>query len=400
MLMRSRPAGTWLLFCFAATLCAALSHARADQVELTNGDTLRGIVVDRNADGLVLDHPVLGHIVIPAENVRSVLITPRQGEETPPPPVTRTTSSTVVQRPETTPPAPDATSPPETTQEGVAVETVTVTPAPPAPPVSGPVASPLILPSEDDGHDGGHDMLDPLLMEAGFFAGPLPWPLEYLRLKGYRSQIELGFNGTQGVSETTAARMAFLTGRETTKTRSKFGAIYNLSISNNETTRNDLNIQNQENWLMPGSPWYWYLEGIYDYNEFADWEHRIAGSTGPGYQLIKTRTFDLRLRGGLGASKEFGSENDNVVPEGLLGAEVIWKLSSRQRITANTAFYPDLTDPVLHNRSVSTAEWNYLLDRERRLSLKMGVRAEYQSITTDDSPNTDLRYFGALVFGF
>lgn len=355
---------------------------RADQVQLNNGDILRGTVVDRDAQGLILDHAVLGHLTIPAADVRSVLITPRQ--ETPTaPPVTRTTTTSVIQRAESSAPVQPATTGDPTT----------------APAADGPARSPLIPPAAQDPQYTRYNPLDPLLMESGLFTGPLPWPLSYLRREGYRTQIEFGFNGSEGQSETSALRAAFVTNRENVETRSHFDAIYNRATSGNDTTRNELNVRDQEDWLMPESLWYWFLQGTYDYNEFADWDHRISGATGPGYHLIRTATFDLRVRAGLGGSKEFGSDDENLIPEGLLGGEFIWKLSPRQKLAASTVFYPDLLDPTI-NRSVSSADWSYLLDQARRLSLKFGTRLEYASQTSDDTPNSDLKFFGALVFAF
>jgi putative salt-induced outer membrane protein YdiY len=49
-----------------ATLAGA---ARADEVKLTTGETLKGTIVSRDESGVVMDHPVLGRITIPAAQV-------------------------------------------------------------------------------------------------------------------------------------------------------------------------------------------------------------------------------------------------------------------------------------------------------------------------------------------
>lgn len=49
------------------TLLAAPSFA--DDVKLVTGETLKGTVVSRDASGIVLDHPVLGRITIPNDQV-------------------------------------------------------------------------------------------------------------------------------------------------------------------------------------------------------------------------------------------------------------------------------------------------------------------------------------------
>ena len=67
-------------------------------------------------------------------------------------------------------------------------------------------------------------------------------------------------------------------------------------------------------WPLGGSPWSVFVDGRYDYDEFKSWLHRVNGHAGLGYQLINNDTFKLKLRGGAGASKEWGSDNDHIVP--------------------------------------------------------------------------------------
>ncbi|MCE9589911.1 MAG: DUF481 domain-containing protein [Planctomycetes bacterium] len=378
--MRPRPEITLFLRLAALLALLTVSPALADQVELNNGDVLRGTVLDRTGERLVLEHAVLGRIIIPNDQVHSVIITPREVlEEYPPRAIPR---DVVVADP----------------RPGASTAPPPATPATTAP-ATGAVRAPLIAPTLNEPLHGPNDPLDSLIQDTGLFGGKLPWPLQYLRSQGFKSQFEFGFSGTQGKSDTSTARVGFITDRKTTDTRSHFDATYYLATSLNTTTRNDLSARDQEDWLFVGTPWYWFVEGTYDFNEFADWDHRIAGATGPGYQLIQTPSFDLRIRGGGGASKEFGSDHEEIVPEGLIGGEFLWRLSDRQKLAASSAFYPDLLDPT-DNRSTTTADWSYLLDRVQRLTLRMGVKLEYQSETSDSTPNADMKFFGALVFGF
>ena len=65
------------------TTLAALpaTHCVADTVTLTNGDILNGTVTDQNDQTVTLTHPVLGDIVLPAEQVQAVAVTPAEGED-------------------------------------------------------------------------------------------------------------------------------------------------------------------------------------------------------------------------------------------------------------------------------------------------------------------------------
>jgi putative salt-induced outer membrane protein YdiY len=64
-------------------VCAAPGVAGADSVALDNGDVLQGTVVSQDADRIVLDHPVLGRLDVPAARVRA---TARGDEPLPAPP--------------------------------------------------------------------------------------------------------------------------------------------------------------------------------------------------------------------------------------------------------------------------------------------------------------------------
>lgn len=63
---------TWFGYCVGSVLLAASAAAATQTVVLANGDRLSGVVVSRDSRGIVLEHPDLGRITLPAERVRSV----------------------------------------------------------------------------------------------------------------------------------------------------------------------------------------------------------------------------------------------------------------------------------------------------------------------------------------
>jgi len=56
----------WVALAVQVALCGT---ALADTVELTSGDKLEGTIVEENDEGVVLDHPVLGRLTIPASDI-------------------------------------------------------------------------------------------------------------------------------------------------------------------------------------------------------------------------------------------------------------------------------------------------------------------------------------------
>jgi hypothetical protein len=67
----------------ALSLVAAAAAAAQDEVTLQSGDVLKGKVVERTEVQVVLDHPTLGTVKLPAGKVKAVR---KEGEPPPPPP--------------------------------------------------------------------------------------------------------------------------------------------------------------------------------------------------------------------------------------------------------------------------------------------------------------------------
>ena len=114
-------------------------------------------------------------------------------------------------------------------------------------------------------------------------------------------------------------------------------------------------------------------------------------------KAVDLLTTTVRL--GAGMKREFGSENDDITPEGLLGAEFACRISDRQRLIGATTVYPDLSENG-DFRLVSNLDWAIAIDRMDGISLKLGLTHEYQSITDGEIPHNDLAAHAALVVDF
>ena len=65
------------------TICLLVAHlARGEDVRLLNGDLLRAPIVERH-DVVVVEHPVLGRLVIPRDKIKSIKPTTTPGAEPP-----------------------------------------------------------------------------------------------------------------------------------------------------------------------------------------------------------------------------------------------------------------------------------------------------------------------------
>jgi putative salt-induced outer membrane protein len=216
---------------------------------------------------------------------------------------------------------------------------------------------------------------------------------------GWESRIEVGFEQNTGNTESFDGRVRFETNKETERDRWKADAAYYLSSEDNEETKNEFTAGLFKDWLIPESRWFYWAKGRYDLDEFQSWDHRVSASGGVGYDWIKTDDLTVTFRGGLGGAKEFGSEDDDIRPEGVVGAEVAWQLNDTQKIVGDTFIYPDLGD-LGEFRATSSLAWEIALDYARGLAFKLGLENEYESEVDPGIKHNDLKIFGALVFDF
>ena len=286
---------TVLWGCLAAAVAAT---AAAHDVVLVTGDVLHGEVAQHTTQQLVLDHPVLGKLIIPADKIKRV--TPA----------------------------------------------VAITP-------------------------------------------PSPWT----------RQLEAGVSGASGNATTSNSRVALVAVRQTDRSKLTLDASHNYASSNHRSSKDKFTAGLLHDWLVPESPWFAFASARVDADQFQSWDQRIAGHAGVGRQVVDRAHVKGNLRGGLGAAKERGSDDEELRPEALLGGELAWQISERQKLTAATRLYPDLADAG-EFRALSNLAWTIAIDRAEGLSLKLGLEHEYQSQADPGNDSSDFRYISAIVLQF
>ena len=101
-------------------------------------------------------------------------------------------------------------------------------------------------------------------------------------------------------------------------------------------------------------------------------------------------SFGLACAGG-GASHEFGSVDDEVKPELVLGGEWDHKFSDRQKISLSTDYYPSVED-FADARINSRASWEIVVAPTLGLSLKLSAINRYDSTPGPGSKHNDINY--------
>ncbi len=216
---------------------------------------------------------------------------------------------------------------------------------------------------------------------------------------GWDSNLTLGFNGSSGNVESINLHAAFSSKKETDTDRWVFDASTFYGASEGNKTQNEFTTGLLKDWLIPDSKWFYYAAGRYDYDEFQSWSHRFSSGGGVGYQWFKQEKLELLSRAGMNATYEIGSEEEGIVPEALLGSELMWKFLPDHKLTASSYFFPAL-DELGEFRMENKIDWSWLISKEHKLSLKFGIKHEHESDTDPGVKQNDVKYYGALSVEF
>lgn len=214
------------------------------------------------------------------------------------------------------------------------------------------------------------------------------------------SHVNVAFNAASGNTEESSFRIGARSRRRTPGTRLRLDATYYLSTSDSVVDNNKLTLGVEHDWLLPGyGRWFLFADGRFDYDQFESWKQRLASHVGPGYDIIAKEGLHLDARGGVGARKEWGSEDDAWKPEGVLGLRFDWAITRRQSLDASAAIFPIMGSSGTY-RTRSAANWAVRVFNDLDLSVTTGVTHEYQSQVDPGKDHNDLRFFTGLQFDF
>jgi putative salt-induced outer membrane protein YdiY len=220
-----------------------------------------------------------------------------------------------------------------------------------------------------------------------------------MKEKGWSFTADISLDGSYGDTDEQALRIGVNFGREQPERRFMTDFSYYNKISDGDVSDNKATVGHMMDFLKPESRWFWFYTGRYDFDDFESWQQRVATHVGPGYNLIGTDRTTLDLRVGAGARKEWDSENNNTRAEGRAGLSLTWNLTRKQRFDISSTIYPVFNDTDDY-RTRTTANWRFLIDRQMRLSLLIGLLHEYQSFVDPGKKKNDTRIFSGIQYGF
>jgi len=209
----------------------------------------------------------------------------------------------------------------------------------------------------------------------------------------------VGIDGSEGNTVDFNARLGLSGFYEDATSRWLIDMVYETASENNDTTENEFYAQLTRDWRLPEQKHFYFLAGRYDWDDFQEWEHRLSGSGGIGYEFIENDDWLLLGRAGAGGRYDFNGPDKGFTPDGLLGVDVSWNITDTQKLTFGNTYFPDLSH-LSEFRNVTRLEWSIAIDAARNLALKLGAENEHESDPPGDDEKNDLTYYLTLVWDF
>ena len=218
-------------------------------------------------------------------------------------------------------------------------------------------------------------------------------------VKLWEGSFTFGLDGAEGNNEAMNLHVGFNAKRKTDLHVLFLDLDYNRRTTNTISTANRLFSQARYERLIQETAWSLFVESIGEYDEFQDFDFRISSHAGVGYWVFQTTQASLKSRLGSGFSHEIGGPKNNYyAPELIVGLDYERRVTSRQKLVATVDYMPDWSD-FTEYRLNSLAGWEFLLDKETNLSLRLAVRNRYNSTPGTARPN-DLDYAALLLWKF
>jgi len=213
--------------------------------------------------------------------------------------------------------------------------------------------------------------------ERAFMLVPVPWD----------TGIELGINGSAGTSDSFSMRTGGYMKRQSRFSRLNLSTYYNRTTSGSVTTQNNAQFDIRNDWLLDDkSPWTLFGQSSVFYDQFKDFDWQTNFDTGVGYRIFYENDLELTARMGGGVSREFGSVDNQWVPESLFGFDYSQQLSQTQKFYSKLDYFPQW-DGAGDFRLVADTGWEVVLVQPSNLSLKISATDRFDSSPNGTQPN-------------
>ena len=218
-------------------------------------------------------------------------------------------------------------------------------------------------------------------------------------LRGWKRNIDFGWTGRQGSTDTTNITAGLNFGYDDEFTRWKLTGRYYYNNSSDGESDNNARLDLRRDWLFPGHDWFAYSSFRFQFDQFEDWKYRTVVSAGPGYNLVDSERHHLDVRAGPSFTRQYEGKRSSK-GEALFGVDYSWKISSRSSLELTNDYYLQWQPEAGDYRNLTVGEWKLAITEKPALSLKIGGSNEYDSHPDPGDDANDLRYYLAVGLDF
>ncbi len=249
------------------------------------------------------------------------------------------------------------------------------------------------LPSEEEAKAAEADILQGPELE------PEPYWFEKL-IEGWQGEVRLGTDFYSGTSERTRFRGGFNINKKYDGHKTALRTDYSFAKTDGGETENRLVNGLIQDWGTGQTK----FSGVFfratgELDRFRAYDYRLNLSSGGRYQIVKDENTDALFRLGLSATREFHGPRDEWVPEGAFFLSLSHKISDKQKLSANVDYFPEVEQPERY-RINARATWDYKIDEESGLSLRIGAENRYDKSQANRQDRNDLDLRAELVWQF
>lgn len=219
-------------------------------------------------------------------------------------------------------------------------------------------------------------------------------------LRGWSRSVNLGLNGKQGSTDSTniTAGLNFAYRDDWTRWKLTGRYFYNKSDDEGDNDNNG-RLDLRRDWLVPGSRFFAFATGRYQYDQFESWQHRVVVGGGPGLHLLQREDHVLDALLGPTFTREFGERMDNKT-EVLFGLDYTWRISSRYSFSLNNNFFTEYHPNAGDYRNLTIGELRIVLTEAPALNLRIGAENEFDSVVEEGDEKNTLNYYLAVGLDF
>jgi putative salt-induced outer membrane protein YdiY len=190
--------------------------------------------------------------------------------------------------------------------------------------------------------------------------------------------FEGGLSGSSGQTDRSNLRFGFAGRWSNPDDVLTFDARYLYTRQRERTVQDRFEAKARNEWISLESPWQVFAEASSEFDRFTRYDALLRGGAGVGYRFIKNDRTSLVGRVGVGFVREFGSDDQDVRPEGILGVDFSHKFDNAQSFVLNAEAFPSLED-FERIRTRTRAYYEVRLSEKTNLNLRLGVEHRFDN---------------------